>query len=62
MKGFGFTLARDTNNTGLITTTLGAPATTIVTLMNIGGSGGTDTIIGTIMIAIMIGTTTGIDV
>ena len=53
MKALAFILAPDTNNTGLITTTPGAIAI-IVTLMNTGGTG---TIIGTIMI----GTTTQID-
>jgi hypothetical protein len=59
MMDSAFTLAPDTNKTDLTTTT-GAVIATIVTRMNIGGTAGTDTIIGTITIEIMIGTTTGI--
>jgi hypothetical protein len=55
-----FTLIRVTNNTGPITMGTTGTATTI-TWMNIGGSGGTGTIIATITIEIMIGTATGID-
>jgi hypothetical protein len=51
MKALAFTLAPDTNKAGLITMTPEATAI-IVTLMNIGG---TDGIIGTITIGIMIG-------
>ena len=58
--GFAFTLAPDTSQTDLTTTAKTATATT-VTPTNTGGSGGTGTIIGTITIEIMIGTTTGID-
>ena len=61
--GFRFTLVPDTNNTDLITMAATATATTI-TRTNIGGtngSGGTGTIIVTITIETMIGTTTGID-
>jgi len=55
-----FTLTPDTSKTDLITTAMIATATTI-TRMNIGGTAGTGTIIGTITIGIMTGTTTGID-
>jgi hypothetical protein len=55
-----FTLTPDTSKTDLITTAMIATAITI-TRMNIGGTAGTDTIIGTITIEIMIGTTTAID-
>jgi hypothetical protein len=55
--GSAFTLTPDTSKTDLSTTATTAFATTI-TQMNIGGTG---TIIGTITIEIMIGTTTGID-
>ena len=48
MKGLAFTSAPDTNNTDLITMIHGATAIT-VTPMNIGG---TDGIIGTIIIGI----------
>ena len=58
--GSAFTLTPDTSQTGLTTTGTIATATTI-TPTNIGGSAGTGTIIGTITIEIMIGTTTGID-
>jgi hypothetical protein len=58
--GSAFTLAPDTSKTDLTTTATTAIATTI-TRMNIGGIAGTGTIIGIITIAIMIGTTTGID-
>jgi hypothetical protein len=58
MMGFGFTLAPDTHNTDLITMAATDTATT-VTRKNIGGSGGTGTIIGTITIEIE--TTTGIE-
>ena len=57
MMGFGFTLAPDTHNTGLITMVATDTATT-VTRTNIGGSG---TIIGTITIEIINGITTGIE-
>jgi hypothetical protein len=57
---FAFTLAPNTHKRDLITTAVIVTATTI-TRTNIGGSGGTGTIIGTITIEIMIGTTTGID-
>jgi hypothetical protein len=60
MMGFGFTLAPDTHNTDLITIVTTDTATT-VTRTNIGGSGGTGTIIGTITIEIINGTTTGIE-
>jgi hypothetical protein len=60
MMGFGFTLAPDTHNTDLITMVTTDTATT-VTRTNIGGSGGTGTIIGTITIEIINGTTTGIE-
>ena len=60
MMDFGFTLAPDTHNTGLITMVTTDTATT-VTRTNIGGSGGTGTIIGTITIEIINGTTTGIE-
>jgi hypothetical protein len=56
---FAFTSAPNTHNTDLTTTAVIDTATTI-TRTNIGGSGGTDTIIDTI--EIMIGTATGIDV
>jgi hypothetical protein len=55
--GFRFTLIRDTSKTDL-TITATTPTGTIDTRTNIGGtdgSGGTGGIIGTIMIAIMIG-------
>jgi hypothetical protein len=52
-----FTLTPDTSKTDLTITTLTATAI-IVTRTNIAGTG---TIIGTITIEIMIGTTTGID-
>ena len=52
--GYAFTLTRDTNKTDLTTTATTATATTI-TRMNIGGTAGTGTIIGTITIEIMIG-------
>ena len=55
-----FTLTPDTSKTDLTITTLTATAI-IVTRMNIGGTAGTVTIIGTITIEIMIGTMTGID-
>jgi hypothetical protein len=58
--GSAFTLTPDTSKTDLTITTLTATAI-IVTRMNIGGTAGTVTIIGTITIEIMIGTTTGID-
>jgi Na+/H+ antiporter NhaD/arsenite permease-like protein len=56
--GSAFTLTPDTSKTDPITTVTTDTAT-IVTRTNIGG---TATIIGTITIEIMIGTTTGIDV
>jgi hypothetical protein len=56
MMGFAFTLAPDTHNTDLITMAETVTAITIAR-MNIGGSGGTGTIIGTITIE----TTIGID-
>jgi hypothetical protein len=49
-----FTLTPDTSKTDLITTAMIATAITI-TRMNIGGTAGTVTIIGTITIEIMIG-------
>ena len=52
--GSEFTLTRDTRYTGPITTVTTATATTI-TRMNIGGTAGIGTIIGTITIEIMIG-------
>jgi hypothetical protein len=55
--GSAFTLTPDTSQTDLPITTLTATAI-IVTRTNIAGTG---TIIGTITIEIMIGTTTGID-
>jgi hypothetical protein len=58
--GSAFTLTSDTSKTDLTITTLTATAI-IVTRMNIGGTAGTVTIIGTTTIEIMIGTTTGID-
>jgi hypothetical protein len=58
--GSAFTLTPDTSKTDLTTTATTATATTI-TRTNIGGTAGTGTIIGTITIAIMIATTTGID-
>jgi hypothetical protein len=58
--GFGFTLAPDTHNTDLITMVT-TDTTITVTRTNIGGSGGTGTIIGTITIENMIETTTGIE-
>ena len=58
--GSAFTLTPDTSQTDLTTTATTATATT-VTPMNTGGSGGTYTIIDTITIETMIGTTTGID-
>jgi hypothetical protein len=62
MTGFAFTLARHTNKKGLITIARTTPATDIIgTQMSIGGSGGTDTIIGTTTIGITTGTTIGID-
>jgi len=60
MRGSVCTLIRDTNNTGPITMARTDTAT-IAMRMNINGSGGTGTIIGTITIGIMIETTTGID-
>ena len=54
-------LTPSTGKTDLSTTATTAIVTTI-TRMNIGGTAGTVTIIGTITIEIMIGTTTGIDV
>jgi hypothetical protein len=48
MEGFGFTLARDTNNTAHITMAMTPGATAII-----GGTGG---IIGTITIGTLIGT------
>jgi hypothetical protein len=56
--GSAFTLTPDTSKTDPITTT---DTATIDTRTNIGGTDGTARIIGTITIAIMIGTTTGID-
>jgi hypothetical protein len=58
--GSAFTLTPDTSKTDLTTTATTATATTI-TRTNIGGTAGTGIIIGTITIAIMIATTTGID-
>ena len=55
--GFGLTLAPDTHNTDLITMV----TTDTATRTNIGGRGGTGTIIGTITIEIINGTTTGIE-
>jgi len=55
--GSGFTLTLDTNITDLITMATTATAIT-VTRMNIGGTAGTGTIIGTITIEIMIGINT----
>jgi hypothetical protein len=52
--GYAFTLTRDTNKTDLTTMAMTATAT-IVTQTNIAGTDGTARIIGTIMIAIMIG-------
>jgi hypothetical protein len=60
MMGFAFTLAPDTHNTDLITMVATDTATT-VTRTNIGGSGGTGTIMGTATIETITGTTTGID-
>ena len=60
MMDFAFTLIPDTNKTDLITMATTDTATTI-TRTNIGGTAGTGTIIGTITIEIMIGTTTGIE-
>jgi hypothetical protein len=57
MMGFGFTLAPDTHNTGPITMVATDTATTVMRT-NIGGTG---TIIGTITIEIINGTTTGIE-
>jgi hypothetical protein len=51
--GSAFTLTPDTSKTGLFTTATN-DITTTITRMNIGGTG---TIIGTITIGIMIGTT-----
>ena len=59
MMGFGFTLAPDTHNTGLITMVTTDTATT-VTRTNIGGRVA-GTIIGTITIEIINGITTGIE-
>jgi hypothetical protein len=60
MKDFAFTLARLTRD--LITIARTTRATAIIgTQMSIGGSGGTDPIIGTTTIGITIGTTIGID-
>jgi hypothetical protein len=58
--GSAFTLTPDTSKTDPITTVTTDTAT-IDTRTNIGGTDGTARIIGTITIAIMIGTTTGID-
>jgi hypothetical protein len=61
--GFASILVPNTHNTDPITTAVIDTATTI-TRTNIGGingSGGTGTIIGTITIETMIGTTTGIE-
>jgi hypothetical protein len=52
--GSAFTLTPDTNNTDLITMARTATAIT-VTRMNIGGTAGTGTLIGTITIETMIG-------
>jgi hypothetical protein len=60
MKDFAFTLARLTRD--LITIARTTRVTAIIgTQMSIGGSGGTDPIIGTTTIGITIGTTIGID-
>jgi arginine repressor len=58
--GFRVYVNPDTSKTDPITTVTTDTAT-IVTRTNIGGSGGTGTIIGTITIETMIGTTTEID-
>jgi hypothetical protein len=60
MMDSAFTLTPDTNKTDLITTAMIAIAIT-TTRMNTAGTNGTGTIIGTITIGIMTGTTTGID-
>jgi hypothetical protein len=57
MTGSAFTLAPDTSQTDLTTTAKTATATTVTPT----NTGGTDTIIDTITIETMIGTTTGID-
>ena len=60
MMGSAFTLAPDTHNTDLIIMVTTDIATT-VTRTNIGGSGGTGTIIGTITTETTTETTTGIE-
>jgi hypothetical protein len=60
MMDSAFTLNPDINKTDLDTTAMIATAITI-RQTNIAGSGGTDTIIGTITIETMIATTTAID-
>jgi hypothetical protein len=62
MTGSVSTSARHTNKTGPITIARTTRATAITgTQMSIGGSGGTDPIIGTTTIGITTGTTIGIN-